>query len=63
MHASRDVMRAAAAILDLAPEPRPDETLLSSHSHSTACLGAAARANAARLTLCLVSIYCYHPNL
>ena len=43
MHASRNVMRAAAATLDLAPEPRPDETFLSSHSPSTVCSGAAAR--------------------
>ena len=63
MHASRDEMRAAAATLDLAPDPRPDETFLSSHSHSTVCSGAAARANAARLILRLVSTYCYHPGL
>ena len=63
MHASRDAVRAAAATLDLAPEPRPDETFLSSHSPSTVCSGAAARANAARLTLRLVSTYCYYSDL
>ena len=51
LHASMDVMQAAAATLELAPDPRPDETVLSSHGHFTVCSGAAARVNVARLTL------------
>ena len=66
VHTSRDAMQAAAASLDPAPDPRPDEadeTFFSSHSHRTVCSGAAARANVARPRFCLSSTYCYHPDL